>query len=262
MRLRLTLQQVRGGQVIPINYQHGLSAFIYKSISRADDNYANQLHTVGFRNGAKSFKFFNFSNLMIKQRKIMGDRLYVESETIDLIVNLAIHDILEKMVVGLFDNQDVLICDSMTRANFKVKFIEAIPEPEFRDTMQFKTISPIVVKRKEKGEDGSWYPDVNDDEYFELLKRNLEDKYIAFCKNTNEPIKEYSLSSMKIINRPLRKLVTLNSDRADKVAVRCYDYSFEISGDPEFLKFGYRMGFGANNSMGFGCVDVIRKIKN
>ncbi|MEO0247726.1 MAG: CRISPR-associated endoribonuclease Cas6 [candidate division WOR-3 bacterium] len=38
---------------------------------------------------------------------------------------------------------------------------------------------------------------------------------------------------------------------------RCVEMVFEAKGNPELLEIGYKAGFGAKNSMGFGMVKVV-----
>ena len=64
MRLKINLK-TKNNFKVPFNYNHILSSIIYNKI--ADLDLAQELHT------SNSFKFFNFSQINIKKRKIVED---------------------------------------------------------------------------------------------------------------------------------------------------------------------------------------------
>jgi len=260
MRIKLTLYSPEKGQLIPINYQYALSSFIYRTIERSDNGYSRWLHEHGFASGNKKFKFFTFSLLNIPQREIIGDRIKILCDRIELTISMLSEKSIEHFIIGMFENQEANIRDS----RFKVKFIEQVPQPKFSERMRFKTLSPIVLSRK--NEQGEEYLGPDDPEYFEYLKRNLEEKYIAHCLATNTPVgqtflsvgDEPQVSGFKLLNGRRSKLITIKEGRPDQTRVRGFDFSFELEADPEFMRLGYECGFGKLNSLGFGCVGVLR----
>jgi len=64
MRFKLTLTVDRRafGNFLPLNYQYELSAFVYRTIERANATYSEWLHENGFKLDAKQFRLFCFSN--------------------------------------------------------------------------------------------------------------------------------------------------------------------------------------------------------
>lgn len=76
MRFNLNLSLTdRNRSVLPVNYQYELSSWIYKVINQSDPVFAKWLHDRGFSNDNKQFRLFTFSNLMVPQYEIAGDRL-------------------------------------------------------------------------------------------------------------------------------------------------------------------------------------------
>lgn len=251
MRVKLTLCSPKKGQLIPINYQYALSSFIYRTIERSDNEYSRWLHEKGFASGNKKFKFFTFSMLNIPQREISGSSIKVLSDEMSLTVSMLSEKSIEHFIIGMFENQEAKLYDS----SFKVKFIEQIPEPKYNERMCFKTLSPVILSRKNGL--GEEYLSPDDPEYFTYLKRNLEEKYIARCLEAGEAVKELSINDFKVSDRKRSKLITIKEGRPDQTRVRGFDFSFELQADPEFMRLGYECGFGKLNSLGFGCVTTL-----
>jgi CRISPR-associated endoribonuclease Cas6 len=264
MRLKLTLIQKNPGQFIPINYNYPVSSFIYRTIERSNSQYSRWLHESGFMSGNKKFKFFTFSMLNIPKREINGNTIKVLSDEVELTVSMSSEKSIEHFIIGMFENQEMKIYGS----GFSVKFIEALPEPEYKPRMKFKTISPVVLSKKSMsplpGEvpEAAWvetYLNPADTDYFEYFKRNLEEKYIAYYLSRNTPVGQtfLSVTDFRILNGTKSKLITIKEGRADQTKVRGWLYSFELEADPEFMRLGYQCGFGKLNSLGFGCAEVI-----
>lgn len=259
MRLKLTLEQQTKGQSIPINYQHGISAYFYKTLNSIDEYVADKLHTQGFKINNKNFKFFNFSRLEIPEFEIFGDRIFIGSKYLYLNISILMNDIYEKFLAGLFAQYPMKLVDGKSEANFKIKYVEAEPEPEFSNTEVFSTKSPIVIKDRVENMNTEVYLNPLSADYFPLFKKNLEEKYLAYCIHTGTQVKELKLESLEILNEPKSKLISISVKGDKPIKLRGYQFTFKLKGDPEILKFGYNAGFGINNSIGFGYVNKIKE---
>ncbi len=273
MRLKLTFTQKQSGQFIPLNYNYHISTFIYKTISSSSNEYSKWLHDSGFASGYKKFKFFTFSMLNIPKREITGNRIKILSDQVELTVSMLSEKSVENFVIGMFENQEMRIYDGKTEAEFSVKTIEALPDPDYRQVMKFKTLSPVMLSKKTlyNGKDSEYYLNPSDADYLEYFKRNLEEKYIAYLlschsREGGNPVMgglyaeagaEPQITDFKILNGTKSKLLTIKEGRADETKVRGYIYSFELHAAPEFMHLGYQTGFGKLNSLGFGCTEVI-----
>lgn len=245
-------------QLIPINYQYHLSSFVYRTIEASDSEYSKWLHEKGFESGKKKFKLFTFSSLRIPKYRLNGSTMEIQSDKMDLIVSMLSDKTIEHFIIGMFENQRMKIYDNVTEAEFYITTVESLPLPEFKECMRFKTLSPIIISKRieHKGKESEYYMNPDDEDYFEYLKRNIKEKYIAYCLQSNTKINDYKLENFKLLNKYRSKLITIKEGMEDETQVRAYNYNFEISGDPEFLKFAYTTGFGKMNSLGFGCVEV------
>ena len=259
MRLKLTIKQEKPNQLIPINYQYPISSFIYHTIAKSDNEYAKWLHSKGFVRGNKKFKLFTFSMLNIPKREIEKDRIMLKSQSLELTISMISKKTLENFIIGMFEKQRFKIYDKKSEALFHIHMIETIPEPVFKNPVRFKTISPVVLSRREiyKGKESEGYLKPDEEDYFDYLKRNLEEKYLSYCITTQKQVYDYNIEGFKLNSDWKARLITIRADTLAETKVKGYLYDFEISGDIELIRFGYETGFGKSNSLGFGCVKVV-----
>ena len=269
MRFRLTLENTDKG-LLPMNYQYELSAWIYKTLNYGNSEFADWLHREGYTNDYKQFKLFTFSSLMVPKFQINGDRMQIESREAGLIVSFYPIDSLEYFVSGLFSNQKFTVADKRSGASFTVKTVEKLPEPEFSNEMEFNALSPILVsyKHSEKQKYAT-YINPGDEQYGDLLIRNLAAKYRAFyaCETVTNADDETGHSGQvdtenmdydfEPLGKPKSRLITIKSGTKQESKLRGYLYRFRIKAPAELIRLGYYAGFGEKNSLGFGCGEVV-----
>ena len=114
-----------------------------------------------------------------------------------------------------------------------------------------RTLSPIYVKTKRITKEGKLketdlYP--TNGKFHENLHQNLVEKYKAYYgkKPKNDHFEIVEIHTHK------EKRNKIKGDYR-----RCTEMIFDIQGSKELLQFGYEVGFGEKNAMGFGCVEVI-----
>ena len=159
MRLKLSLRQTRPNQSISINYQYLISSFIYHTIETSSREYSEWLHEKGYASGNKKFKLFTFSMLNIPKRNIEFNKIRILSDEIELTVSMISDKAVEHFIIGMFENQKVRLFDRENEAEFVIKTVEMIPDPEFSGKINFKTISPIVLTKRTiyKGKESAYY---------------------------------------------------------------------------------------------------------
>ena len=149
MRILLKLRAPNSQTAIPFNYQYPLSAAIYKILSSSSPEYSDFLHNRGYiGHDGKLRKLFTFSRLLIKPRAhISANALKIDSqhEIALYISSPMIEDFIQHLVIGLFQNQRIDIAYTGTTTRLAVTSVEACPQPEFKNTMKFKCLSPVVV---------------------------------------------------------------------------------------------------------------------
>lgn len=272
MRLRLRIKQIKKDQLIPINYQFSVSSFIYRTIETSDSGYSKWLHDTGYMSGAKKFKYFTFSKLMLPESEMIDlyglKYLKLKSETIDIIVSMLSTKTVENFIIGMFENQKFRIYDSNVESEFIIKTVEMVPEPEFTREMVFRTISPIVISKKViyNGKESQKYLGPEDDEYEKYFKSNLEEKYITLLLNESSyeskviiEKERSSLDEVELMGQSKAKLITIKEGRQTETKVKGFYFTFRLKGETEIMRIGYEAGFGKNCSQGFGCVETIKR---
>lgn len=260
MRLKISFKLSGKKQVLPLNYQYPVSAWIYKVLSKADNKFAKMLHEHGYqiKNG-KIFKLFTFSKLQFPKNtwKIIpgSDRMEIWSRDAYLIISFQLPEQTEKFVMGLFREQKTFIGDKISGIEMEAGSIEAlktkIPDT---NTIKIKTLTPIVLGIYVEKEKHEQYASPLHPEYKKVFLNNLFDKYQATGK-TGISIEDWDFEVTKLY--PKTSMQTIKAYTTAETKVRGYYYEFELAAPKEILEVGLNSGFGSMNSLGFGYCEVI-----
>ena len=252
--LTLTVEKEFYGNHLPINYQYELSSFVYAAINRSNSVYSTWLHENGFTVDNKNFRLFCFSNLLISQYKIVSDRLIIESPTVEWEISFLPEQSTEAFINGVFSEQVFSIGDKQSKVQLRVSSIELMPEPAFRETETFRTLSPVCITRRLTEEKKVFYESPDSLYAREAILMNLKNKYAAFYVHEftgNDKIE------LTLLTTPQSKLINIKTDTPQQTKVRAYSFKFKLKADPQLLHVMYHCGLGEKNAMGFGCVGKV-----
>lgn len=262
MRFRLILEVNRGafGNLLPINYQYEQSAAIYKILSAASEEYATWLHDNGYElNTGKCFKLFTFSPFKIEQRRVLFDseRIAILCNTIEWQISFFPEKATEKFIQGIFANQIFEIGDKKSVVQFRVRNIEVLPPPIYKEEMEFATMSPICLRYKcEDGKNEYLLP--TDLRAKTALCKGLLSRYEAFY---GTPFARNLNLDFVVFNEPKPKLVKIKSGTPEETRVKGYMCQFKIKAPVEMMKMMYEGGIGEECAQGFGCIRVLNDKK-
>jgi CRISPR-associated endoribonuclease Cas6 len=256
MRFILTLERTKKAErVIPINYQYELSSWIYRVIRYGDQAFSQWLHEMGYADGRKQFRLFTFSNLIIPDRSIQGDRIVIRSEFIQLIVSFLPLEAINHFIQGLFRHQEFRLGDRLSQVSFRVTSVEGLPDPVFFGQMSFRALSPILVSQNIPGEKYARYLSPDHPEFSALIFGNLSEKWKAF---TSQPYPANAVEGSLTVASTIRKKgIVIKAGMPMESKLIGYQFDFRLTGPTELIRLGYYTGFGEKNSMGFGCGEVI-----
>jgi CRISPR-associated endoribonuclease Cas6 len=255
MRFKLNLSLTNKNQnILPVNYQYELSAWIYKVINQSDPDFAEWLHNKGFSNDKKQFRLFTFSNLIVPQREIIKDRLIIKSDNVGLIISTLPEETIQHFVSGVFCDREFTLGDQISSVGFKINSIEALPAPGFTDEMSFRSLSPLFVSGKVEGRQYAQHFSPEYEGYIQLLINNLKAKFKVFTGN--ESIFNVQNAAIELLSTPKQKGITIKAGTPQETKLVGYQYNFKIKADKNLLRMGYYTGFGEKNSMGFGCCQI------
>ncbi|WP_202320524.1 CRISPR-associated endoribonuclease Cas6 [Archaeoglobus neptunius] len=238
MRLKVELTPSEGVAKVDLNYSYYLSSLIYRAIRSADKTLSLELHR------PYGPKLFTFSKLFAENFKIDGERMWIEGSA-HFFFSSPKNEMCGKFVEGLLTNPEVNIGE----ARFYVSGIEVLREKKISGREKFVTLSPIAVSTVERQgysrKSVDLYP--SDARFYEIIRRNLVKKYVALHGIEPEDV-ELSIKPIAVKPKRLRIKNTFH---------RCSEMVFVAEGSKELMEVGYKAGFGAKNSMGFGMVKVV-----
>jgi CRISPR-associated endoribonuclease Cas6 len=259
-KLKLTTEKKNNNLLLPINYQYGLSSFIYRTFNHGNKDLAGWLHNRGFIVENKAFKLFTFSPLKIKNFKRYDDRLIVLDDQVELMISFYPFELTESFIFGAFSHQNFRLGDKKSSVQFNIQQIERLPDPAFKDTMEFKAISPVVVTAKKDRESKYvTYLSPGDQGYGNKLKENLLNKYAAYCSYHEKELDIEDMSKYKyelITDKPKSKLITIKAGTREESKIRGFLYTLRLTAPLPLLKTAYYAGLGEKNSLGMGCLEV------
>ncbi len=262
MRLKLKLEVDKTHNLLPLNYQYPISAWIYNVLGRADPKYADWLHIHGHKIDNKHFKLFTFSQLFPGKYERLNDRLKILNTESFLYISFHIDKSLENFIIGLFQNQEIHIADQKSKAIFNIRTIEILPVPELSKDTLFGCLSPICLSKTViyNHKKSSQYLSPHDPEYQDYFFNNLVFKYLAAHPDDGkmkEKFKYDKLIGIEFLSTPQSRLITIKEGREEETKIRGFSFQFRIQAPEKLIQFGYEAGLGEKNSLGFGCVDVI-----
>lgn len=265
MRIKLTLTPFERKCFIPINYQHPLSAAIYKILSAANAEYADFLHEKGYLSTAgKPLKLFTFSYLSIPGVKRIKNMLGIFNfPKITLqISSPLIDDFIQNLVMGLFENQELAIGNRHTVGRFTIQTVESLPTPELVSPAKFKCLSPFVVStmKERDGRLQTHYFRPDEPELSEALRKSLVRKFETVYHHPpqNDQL-SIALDAGYVARKggphKVTKLITLKEHAAGETTkIKAIFCPFTLSGSTELMQVAWEAGMGSRCSQGFGCV--------
>jgi CRISPR-associated endoribonuclease Cas6 len=262
MRIKLNLELVNPmDNLLPINYQYAVSSWIYNTLRKGNGEFATWLHEQGYRKDHKIYRLFHFSNLWIREKKIIDDRIQILSPRIGLVVSFLPMEIPTHFIRGLFQDTRFRIGDKKSQVPLVVKNIQSLEEPEFQETMHYRCSSPIVVSTyNPKVSKHPQYLSPEDEGYQKILMQNITRKYDALCDALGRKSEDLDVKfSWKMESAAKGKLVTLKGGTPMATKVRGYQYQFLLTAPIALQRTAYYGGFGEKNAQGFGCCEVVRK---
>ncbi|MVM34670.1 CRISPR-associated endoribonuclease Cas6 [Spirosoma sp. HMF4905] len=271
MQFKLTLRPTARQTLVPFNYAYRLSAFIYAVLADADAQYANFLHSQGYQfSPTRRFKLFTFSDLIMPNVRVdvRAGGMWLNSPHIEWIVSFYIDKAAQHFIMGLFQDQRCVIASPRHRAEFIIERVEAVPVEITSETIQLRTLSPVVVAEKdERNIDQYLHP--ADEQFGPLLITNLLAKYgsiqtavpagASFMDKFDTSSVTYSLLPAQGRNaaQPKSRLVTIKEGSREETRIKgYYNFQFELCGPRELLELAVLAGVGRYNSEGFGSVNI------
>ena len=245
MRIKIRLSAERP---IALDYQYPLQlrALIYHLLP---NDYAAYLHDTGFEYEKRRFKLFTFSRLFghrIRSFGRAGKPLVFKNE-VHFYLASPVSKILEYVA-----NESIRRTALRLGTNVvSLKSIEVEKEPIFPKRIKIQMLSPMTIRSTLITADGkkkSYYYNPQEQEFSELMRKNLEKKYQVVFKSELK-------GDLAIIPLGRGKERILRGDRG--FIIKAWDGFYELRGTPELIQLSYSTGLGEKNSLGLGMWEEV-----
>lgn len=235
MRLKITFKAIPGFK-IPYDNNHTIASIIYTALE--DQHFATELHD------SRKFKYFTFSQVHIPRLEIQQDGLICKDGRFQVQISSADEEFIRNLWHGLFTNPSIDFQGAMV----EVEKAEIVKTPKFKESMRFKTLSPVYLRT---GRDGKiWDLAPEEEEFQGRLSENLFKKYWSYMKRA-----DHLYLKFKPLESKQKRIVIKKGDI--EIYHRAHQMKFELQGPPELLKFAWQVGLGEKTSMGFGMIDIL-----
>lgn len=244
MRIRV-LMKLEEPLVLPIHYNHIIQAVILGWLN--EKNYRRYVHDEGYEYNNRRYKLYTFSRLEGKFSLEGNSRKIVFYDKVKLMISAMDDNFLQYVVNTVIMNNEIQILNNRVNVDEVVCFSN-----EVKDSGIFRTRSPIVVYStfERNGSKKTYYYNPMEDEFSELIRKNLINKYTAYYGY--EPNNsDFEIKPAK--NHKLKENIVMYKG----IVIKGWSGYFEIKGSPELMKIAYNAGLGSKNSQGFGFIDSV-----
>ena len=202
------------------------------------------LHNEGFKYEKRKFKLFTFSSILEKGRLDKKNNMFSFPPKISFYISSPVNWILEQVAENFITGDEFFLGENKVFLNS----IAVLPPKRFGPKIKIKSLNPIAMRST--GDDGKYKLCPPGDRFSESISKNLQKKWVALKK-------EECPYEIKIEPIQIKKAAIWYGNREKGAVIEGWKGVFELSGEPEFLKFAYDTGLGERNSMGFGMWEVI-----
>ncbi|MDX2032795.1 MAG: CRISPR-associated endoribonuclease Cas6 [Blastocatellia bacterium] len=260
MRLHVHLQPRAASSEIPVD-NYPLAAVVYGLLAAVAPDYAAFLHDEGFavdgyeergeRPSSKRFKFFVFSRLAQRNKRISRDRIVLNDSLATWQIGSPMDEMMGALAESLMVNREVRIGDRFSEAVFQVAGIDIEEPPPPSARLRGETLSPLFVAVDETdgaGKRVKHHLRADDPRFESCLAANLCEKYRALTGIAPEAEE----LAFRFTEPPRSQLVQYRGTNHKSWMGR-----FTLTGDPALLRLAWEAGLGEANSKGFGMIRAL-----
>jgi CRISPR-associated endoribonuclease Cas6 len=238
-----------------MDYQYYISAWVYNVLRKADAEFAQFLHEKGYgQSETKLYKLFCFSRLNFGKPKLWKEKKLFEisGHEISLQISFDIQETATNFIKGLFMSQEFYLGDKFNGIDFKVTGVEALPDPVFAETMDYRLLTPWVVSYKSETDKHPQYLSPNDDRFISLALKHIEEKY----QSTHHSIIAFPIElEITSDNKKAGFLIKPGTREESRVVGNLF--TFRLTAPLDVQKMTWNAGVSEKSSSGFGWLEVI-----
>lgn len=248
MRIKLNFN-VQKNFYLPVSHNEILQGFIYHNLDKV---LADYLHDEGFNYQNRQFRLFTFSRILGGLSYDSYKKAFLISSNFSLIISSPKIEILENMANFIVKSHSLVLYGN----EINLESIDVhMQKGKLPNTCKIRMLSPVTIYStltNTEGRNKTYYYNPMEEEFSELIKKNLEKKY-ELIYSQPPPEDDFQI---KIIGS------TKNKEKIIKYKdfiIKGWMGDFEIKANPELILTGYDAGLGGKNSQGFGCFEILKE---
>jgi CRISPR-associated endoribonuclease Cas6 len=245
MRIKISFLKVHGSSgTVPLHHQKIISAFM--------DEVMREL-PVGSNH-------YNFSSLK-GTSKVQSGQIRFLSSKVSLVMSAPEADVADQWVKKIFDRRLV----SFAKLTLVPKSFEIIPDPEFKPTMKYVCISPMIPQTAFEVDAAGNIPDALDPRSHEFSDLFYDAVLDRMEKAGFTPEQMADFAEFEIVPDPIyvQKIVDSHKKFAriyknnNNQTIFGYLLPFTLHAHPQVQKFIWECGIGLYTTQGYGMVDIV-----
>ncbi|MCH7400298.1 CRISPR-associated endoribonuclease Cas6 [Belliella kenyensis] len=259
MQLLINLKRISSHNRLAVNYQYQLSNCLDCIFEQAAVELISN-HSEHQKVNQKKFPF-TFSELTFDQLYACKDQFFMhhqgESATLEVRIwdGISIRDYL----IDLFQDQRISFSFGNEVVEYHVTSVNTIRPPKFKAEMNYSAITPLFLTKQVENI-GMDIISPGDAAYSEVFKTNLLKRFtIQFPELKGLKDLKNCCPEMDFVptSQAIEQERVFNMYDLDLIHLTGFKFDFKLKASPILQEFGYYAGFGAQSSLGFGCVKAV-----
>lgn len=262
MRLKLTLEMTSRHNMLPVNYQYYISAWVYKVLASADAKFATFLHNEGYgQSTSHSFKLFSFDKLKFSHFTLWKEQQVFEIQgPLYLYIGFHLEDTAQHFMKGLFLNQADYLGDKFHQIDFEVTKVDQLSQPDFQETSHYRLQTPWVVAYKSDRDKYAQFLSPKDPSFVPLAIKHIVGKYNETLSSPQDRI-ELNEVQLEVIpsTHDKKQGYLIKPHSPDETRVIGYLCDCVVKAPRPIHELIWNAGICEKSSMGFGWVQYLNK---
>ncbi len=251
--MRIKIELISKSEILlPVGYNEYIQGAIYNNLKPED---AQWLHDHGFLHNNRKFKLFTFSSILEKGKYDKKNRMFRYPPQISFLISSPVDWILQQLAENMIQSEHLMLGrNRLTVTSINIMKTFSVQE----SPVKVRAITPVEVHSTftlENGKKRTHYYTPFDKDFSELVNENLKKKWKAFTKDECR----YAMAISPLFSGNKNEKIIYFGAGEKRTLIKGWKGYFRLEGDPEFIEFGLKAGFGSRNSQGFGLVEVVSR---
>lgn len=260
MRFKISLEVLSqvSGNVLPIGYQYELYRKFHELITLSQSHYESWLEANGLTTQiADEQAIYSVSNFYIPKLYVENDRLTIQVPRIQFWVSFLPEIGTREFLEDVLRDQIFAVGDEFSSVSFQITEIEDISPVFYNDSMDYQSLSPIVIQGVRENGTKEFLPPSNPC-FADFMYQDLVERWERYYQRPFNGIRGYNFY---LLAPERRKSMSILVDSPVPVKLIGYMIKFRIEMDPMLQEFAYVCGLGDQLKLGFGYIELLKKRK-